>query len=377
MGSDGVLYFSESSRTIRKVSNGIISTVGAVRPQGFAVDAAGKVYYTSGDTVSVLTPVPCSYLVTPNTVEAPSTAGRLTVTIQTSATCSWTVTGSPGWMTLSGVSGTGSAAITLTMTANTGAPRSATISVAGTAVQITQSNLPAVNAGGIVNTASSAGGDAVAAGSIVTVYGNFAGVPTVSANGSTLPFVLGGLSVQFLDGTKAPLFFVSASQLNFQVPWNRAGATQAAIAISVNGQTGPSTAINIAPYAPGIFSINAQGTGQGAVLDTSYRLVDSSNPARAGIDTIQIYCTGLGPVTNQPPGGTPALGSPLSQTSARPTVTIGGAPATVQFSGLAPGAVGEYQVNVLVPAGSVKGAAVALALQVGGVTSNTVTIAVQ
>jgi uncharacterized protein (TIGR03437 family) len=58
-------------------------------------------------------------------------------------------------------------------------------------------------------------------------------------------------------------------------------------------------------------------------------------------------------------------------------VTIGGAQAQVLFSGLAPGSVGEYQVDALVPAASPKGAAVPVVIAIGGATSNTVTIPVQ
>jgi uncharacterized protein (TIGR03437 family) len=57
-------------------------------------------------------------------------------------------------------------------------------------------------------------------------------------------------------------------------------------------------------------------------------------------------------------------------------VTVGGALATLSFSGLAPGFVGLYQVNAQVPATAVNGAAVPVVLTIGGVTSNPVTIAV-
>lgn len=92
---------------------------------------------------------------------------------------------------------------------------------------------------------------------------------------------------------------------------------------------------------------------------------------------IQIYCTGLGPVTNRPASGSPALGNPISYTSATPTVTIGGAQATVLFSRLAPGAIGEYQIDALIPVGSAKGAAVPVMIAIGGAASNTVIFAVQ
>jgi uncharacterized protein (TIGR03437 family) len=58
-------------------------------------------------------------------------------------------------------------------------------------------------------------------------------------------------------------------------------------------------------------------------------------------------------------------------------VTIGGLTANVSFSGLAPGFVGLYQVNALVPAGVAAGSAVPVVISMGGATSNTVTVAVQ
>ena len=121
--------------------------------------------------------------------------------------------------------------------------------------------------------------------------------------------------------------------------------------------------------------MNAE-TNQGAVLDGNYNLVGPSNPTTAGA-YVQIYCTGLGPVTNQPATGAPALEDPLSWTQATPTVNIGGVTATPVFSGLAPGDVGLYQVNVQVPTGVAKGSKVPVAISIGGVTSNTVTLAIQ
>ncbi len=183
--------------------------------------------------------------------------------------------------------------------------------------------------------------------------------------------------MQLGSGKKVPLFAVSAGQVNFQVPWELAGQSQSSLTATVNGQTTAGETISVAPFAPGIFSMNSQGTGQGAILDTSYRLVDSSNPAIAGGSAIQIYCTGLGPVTNQPASGWPALSEPLSVATTSPRVTIGGVQATVLFSGLAPGSVGEYQVNVSVPTAAPKGVAVPVVIAIGGATYNMVTIAVR
>jgi minor extracellular serine protease Vpr len=242
---------------------------------------------------------------------------------------------------------------------------------------LTPVGLPSINPAGTVNAASSAAGSPVAPGSIATVYGRFLINSLSTASSAPLPINLAGLSLQFGSGLSAPLFAVSGGQVNFQVPWELAGQSQISLSATVNGETSGTQTIALAPFAPGIFTMNAQGTGQGAILDTSYRLVDSSNPAIAGSTILQIYCTGLGAVTYQPPSGSPPISSQLSQTTTTPTVTIGGVLTQVLFSGLAPGSVGEYQVNALVPTGASKGAAVPVVIAIGGATSNTVAIAVQ
>ena len=236
--------------------------------------------------------------------------------------------------------------------------------------------VPTVNAGGALNAASYAGAP-LAPGSIVAVYGNFLlGAPSQSF-ALPLPTSLSGLSLQFGNVT-APLFYASGGQVNLQVPWGLAGQATSPLSATLNGQTGAAETVQLAAYSPGIFTMNAQGTGQGAILDASYRLVDDFNPAVPGSAVLQIFCTGLGPVTNQPPSGSPApTGPSLSETTKTPTVTVGTVPANVLFSGLAPGYVGLYQVNALVPAMAPAGNAVPVVISIGGVNSNAVMIAVQ
>ena len=235
---------------------------------------------------------------------------------------------------------------------------------------------PSINSGGIVNAASSAPGAPVAPGSIASAYGDFLLSAPAAALGIPLPTTLGGLSLAF-GAVEAPLFYAAGGQVNLQIPWELAGQSQASLTATLAGQTSAPQTVNLASFAPGTFSMNGQGTGPGAILDSSYRLVTPSNPAAAGITVILIYCTGLGAVTNQPPSGAAAPSNPLAVTTTKPVVTIGGVPAQVSFSGLAPGSAGEYQVNALVPANAPTGDAVPLILSIGGATSNAVEIAVQ
>jgi uncharacterized protein (TIGR03437 family) len=245
----------------------------------------------------------------------------------------------------------------------------------GTAFALSVGNglAPSVNTGGVVNAASYTA--PVAPGGIASVFGNFLLSSPLLATQSPLPDEISGLSLQFGGTVPAPLFFASSEQVNFQVPWELSGQSQSALAATLDNAAGAAQTVNIAPVAPAIFTTNASGSGQGAITDTSYRLVDSTNPAAAG-SYVSIYCTGLGAVSNQPATGAPAPSDPLAW-SAIPTVTIGGVAANVQFSGLAPGYVGLYQVNAQVPAGLATGSNVPVVISMGGATSNTVTMAVQ
>jgi uncharacterized protein (TIGR03437 family) len=204
-------------------------------------------------------------------------------------------------------------------------------------IRLLKPALPSINPAGVVNAASFAAGSPLTPGSISTVYGSFLINTLATALGSPLPTSLAGLSMQFDNGQTVPLFAVSAGQVNFQVPWELVGHSQASLSVTVNGQTSAPQTVSLAAFSPGIFSMNFQGNGQGAILDSSYRLVDSSNPATAGSTVVQIYCTGLGAVTNRPSSGSAALSNPLSYTTTTPTVMIGGTQASVLFSGLAPG----------------------------------------
>jgi uncharacterized protein (TIGR03437 family) len=401
--SAGNLFIADyGDDRIREVSNGVITTIAGngtagfsgdggpatsamlFGPEGVAVDSLGDLFIADIDNsrIRVLKPAgsACNYSVAPASFQAPAAGGNLTISIQSGASCPWTVSGLPGWISIaSATSGATAAELSLAVAANTASARTASISVASVSVQVMQQGVPApsINAGGVVNAASSAAGSPVAPGSIATAYGSFPVNSLTTSPGAPLPNSLAGLSMQFGSGTKVPLFAVSGGQVNFQVPWELAVQSQSPLSATANGQTSAAQIVSLAAFAPGIFSMNSQGAGQGAILDSSYRLVDSSNPATAGGTVIQIYCTGLGAATNQPASGSAALSSPLSYTTATPTVMIGGAEASVLFSGLAPGSVGEYQVNALVPAGSAKGSAVQVVIAIGGASSNIVTIAVQ
>lgn len=242
---------------------------------------------------------------------------------------------------------------------------------------------PGLNAGGTVNNASFAAHAPVAPGSLVSIFGSGLSAAFQTAAAAPLPLTLGGASLA-LGGVPLPLIHAFPLQADAQIPWELAGQSQAQLVIVTDDLTGNTVSVPLAPFSPGIYSADGNGAGQGAVLLNGATTLAApahskykGRPARRGADFINIFATGLGPVTNQPDTGAPAPALPLAETTSEVVVSIGGVAATATFAGLAPGWVGLYQVNVQVPANAPAGDAVPVALRVGGIASNQVTIALE
>jgi uncharacterized protein (TIGR03437 family) len=236
---------------------------------------------------------------------------------------------------------------------------------------------PKLNTGGTINNASFAATAPVAPGSLVSIFGTGLSDANQSAPGVPLPTALGTTALT-LGGVPMPLVHAFPLQVDAQVPWELAQQAQAQLAIVTDDLAGNTVSVPLAQFSPGLYSAQGNGSGQGAILiNGTTALAALGHPAKRGTDYLNIFATGLGPVTNQPATGAPAPTSPLAQTTHTVTVTIGSVVADVSFAGLAPGWVGLYQVNVQVPASAPVGDAVPVLLSVGGAVSNQVTIAVE
>lgn len=228
-------------------------------------------------------------------------------------------------------------------------------------------------------------GTTLAPGGFISIFGSDLANETAYASSIPLPTSLGGVSVKI--GTRfAPLFFVSPGQINALIPFEVSGTVNVQV-VAGPGAAGNSVAANLNPTAPGLFSTNSAGSGQGAILNednVSFAAPTGSipgaaaHPAKPG-DVIVIFASGLGPVTPALASGlaSGAGGTTYPQMVNYPTVRIGGQVAALDFAGLAPGYVGLYQVNAHIPAGVSPDDAVPVAITTfEGQTSNTVTIAV-
>ena len=245
---------------------------------------------------------------------------------------------------------------------------------------------PVVTDNGVVNAASFAGGQGVAPGSLVSIFGSELAGSLVQADTIPLATQMGNVSVTFND-VPAPLLFVSNGQINAQLPWDAlpAGTTSGTINVVVTrgGTSSQPKAVQVAPLSPGIFAVNF-GVGPAIAINLDGTLAaapDSvtgltTHPAQRG-DIVIILATGLGAVDIPVDNGQNSTDQ-LRRTATIPTVLFGGVAATeVGFSGLSPQFVGVNQLNVRIPSDAPVGT-VPLQLQEGGITStDKVTIAIQ
>jgi len=213
---------------------------------------------------------------------------------------------------------------------------------------------------------------------------------TAVAQGTPLPERLAGARV-LVNGVAAPLFAASPRQLVAQFPVELTDISSAGIQVEVQSDAGAVSSgisnVNVAGFSPGILLSDQPPFGPpvygrpAAILragDSSQicpqgNTVCTANPVSPG-DVVAIYMIGLGPVAGPWPTGDAA--GKASPTLTTPVVTIGGVPAKVLFAGLTAGYVGLYQVNVTVPATTVRGDNVPLIVSMGGTPSNQVSIAV-
>jgi uncharacterized protein (TIGR03437 family) len=314
------LYVADSPSTIRKIANGVITTVAGngiagfsgdngpatvaqiFSPRGIAVDSAGNVYIAdmSNNRIRVLTPAASG-----------STANNPTISAVTNAASNLVRPIAPGEIVVLYGSGLGPAQLT----------------------------------------SASVGGDGL------------------------YDAALAGTRVQF-DGIAAPMLYNSATQVAAIVPYEVTGGS-VQVTAAYQGQTSSPVTLPLAGSAPGMFTIGSTGLGQAAAVNQSGAINSSSTPAPIG-SVISLFATGEGQTSPAGVDGKPAA-TPLPTPILPVTVTIGGVTVNdFQYVGGAPGDVaGLLQINAVIPAGVMPASAVPVVIKVGDATSQAgVTIAV-
>jgi uncharacterized protein (TIGR03437 family) len=221
------------------------------------------------------------------------------------------------------------------------------------------SDPPAIAA---VTNAASYSTTAISPGALISLFGSGLAPDTATTPGVPLPLSLADVAVT-INGVPAPVLYVSAHQVNAQVPFGILPGP-ATVVVRVTGVPSPAFTNTVQPAAPGIFT-HAQG--QAAVLNADGSVNTSANPAVVGT-IVSLFLTGQGPVA-QPveDGDAPAAGTAVSATLPA-SATIGGVPADVRYAGLAPLYPGLAQMNLQIP--PLASGTYPVVVKIGGVASN-------
>lgn len=240
---------------------------------------------------------------------------------------------------------------------------------------------PQITAEGVVSSASFLGGS-VAPGEILSFFGVDIGPEELAGlefgPDGKVATEIGATRILF-DGEPAPMVFAVSSQASAVAPFALAGRSTTTVQIESDGRLSNPVTLTVTPTKPSIFSINQTGSGPGAVLNQDFSVNSAANPAAVG-SAIQIFLSGGGQTAPASVDGELAPSSqPLSELLAPVSVTVGGVPATVVYSGGAPGLInGLVQVNAILGEGTPSGEAVLLVVTVGNAESQVgITIAVE
>jgi uncharacterized protein (TIGR03437 family) len=183
---------------------------------------------------------------------------------------------------------------------------------------------------------------------------------------------LGGLTVS-LGQNVLPLFFVSPTQINFQLPDGTAAGT-GTVTVSIAGEPDTTAPIAIVQDAPGIFGQSVNGQTYAVAFHADGTSLNSSSPAVAG-ETVTVYGTGFGPASTPRPEGFPAPGGLLLTDPI--TLQLNGQAITPTDASVVAGSIGIDSVSFVVPGGLPPASNATMTIAVNGQVSNTVVLPLQ
>ncbi|MFB3827161.1 MAG: BACON domain-containing protein [Bryobacteraceae bacterium] len=319
--------------------------------------------------------VACVYDVSPVALGLAAAGGTGRVSVATDPRCGWAATTRTPWIqvTSPAVLAMGPGTAEFTVAPNSGAPRTGTVTVANRDVTVAQGEIRLL---AVVNAATYAQG-AVAPGEIVTIYGAGLGpaaLATLQLENGAVSKMLAGTRVLF-GGVPAPVIYTSAGQASSVVPYAVSGSTE--MQVEYNGARSNTLTLRVTPAEPGIFTLDASGTGQAAALNQDYSVNGAANPAARGT-VLMLFATGGG-ATEPPSADGGVTGAELPRTRLPVGVRIGGVECNVQYAGGAPGLVsGVLQINAEIAAEVTPGDALTVVVRVGDAeTRQRATVAVR
>jgi uncharacterized protein (TIGR03437 family) len=241
-------------------------------------------------------------------------------------------------------------------------------------VQAMLDRVPYISPAGVANAAAATPQSGVAAGSIVSVFGASLAGASVTGPASPMLQALDCASVQ-VAGRLLPLFFVSPTQINAQMPDDlQPGPLN--LTVSCTGMPDVQAAFTLVRNAPGLFQQPSGGQNFALAIHEDGTPVTADAPAKSG-ELLSVYGTGFGPADHSRPEGFAVPASPPFRIVDSATVTAAGIAITPENVFAAPGRVGVDVIQFRLGDGVPTGTNVQLNITVNGQDSNTVVLPVQ
>jgi uncharacterized protein (TIGR03437 family) len=242
------------------------------------------------------------------------------------------------------------------------------------AVQAMMTKIPYVAATGIENGAGTTPVNAIAPGSVASIFGGNMAATTATAPANPLPQTLGGVSVMLGDRL-LPLFFVSPSQMNFQLPADvQPGA--ATLTVVATGAANVTANFTVVQDAPGLFQQVVNGQSFALAFHADGTLVTQTSLAQIG-ELLTVYGTGFGPTNPARPEGFVVPASPVYAAVDPVTVSAGSGTLTPSATFALAGSIGVDAVQFTLADPTLSGTNAALIITINGQQSNTVLLPVQ
>jgi uncharacterized protein (TIGR03437 family) len=208
--------------------------------------------------------------------------------------------------------------------------------------------VPEISRTGVKNGAGDTPVQAVAPGSIISIYGANLAPATEAGPANPLTQTLGGVTVH-VAGHILPLFFVSPDQINAQLPYDLAVDVHT-LTVKSRGMPDISTTFDVARNAPGLLTTQQMDRTIAVVGRANGEPpVSADNPVKGG-DLISVFGTGFGPHRVAPPEGFGVSEVDGYRLLDPVQIVIGDQPIVPEYAGAAAGLPGVVVVRFRAPA---------------------------
>ncbi len=228
--------------------------------------------------------------------------------------------------------------------------------------------VPFISPAGVANAAGSTPEKAVAAGSIVSIFGASFAPDMIVGPDNPMAQALGCVTVRIGD-RMLPLFFVSPSQINVQMPED-IGTGDQKLVVSCQGLPDVQAVFSVGRNAPGLFQDDKSA---GVLEHEDGSAVTANSPAKTG-ELLTLYGTGFGPTDRgRPFGFAPSTRYPIVDSA---TVQAGDVAIPAENVFATAGRIGVDAVQFRLPEATPSGS-LSLRVTINGKDSNTVVAPVQ